>query len=142
MTSNFSEPAGTLLADESPAELRLLADILSGVSRECSQLGNEVAILGEQLSSGDNPAHCLANSAELQHFDRLMQSAHAHATLIEQLARLILAGGIHMEAILAHIENVPLPEARRRLKRTIGAPAEADPSAADEPEFWAASDED
>jgi len=132
--SNCSE-ARMIAPDNEDA--RRLSRILHGVASEFSAMGSEIARIGDALS--DSISNNAAHVVQFQAFDRLAQNAHSQARLIAHLARSVLVGEHSASDVLGQIEEIPIPEVRRRLLHALEGSSPIHAAELEEdPVFWAA----
>jgi len=131
--SNFSEGSNLELRQ---AENALVAILLEGVAKECADLAEQIARLGEKLSAHRDIAPHAPNIVEMQRFDMLSQSAHAQAQIMMNLA-MVLSGRetFHMDDARSLISKIPLWEVRMRLLALSGE-VQAAEALDDEEDSW------
>jgi hypothetical protein len=106
---------------------------LEGISRECTELGNDMATLGDFVSGSMVEAASPEVMFQLQAFDRLSQNAHAQARLLARIARFVLEDGeVSLAELSGLADDVPIHDARARLRQAINPLAAPPPSADDD----------
>lgn len=100
--------------------------IVGALSEEIYLMSNQIAALGEALSTGCEPQISPSMTQQMQLFDTLCQRALTFARLLKGV-RDVMSGQMadghgHLRAL---IEEVPFEEERERLTRAIGGRAHA-----------------